>query len=718
MDQDWTTSDADLENMSARGDCMDIRRFFSHYSKFVFDSQFVFNDKARRERSILTKYLDKQFYISNYPEISKSGLDPIEHYRTKGWREGLNPHPDFDTLYYRGSNPDVEKAGENPFVHFILHGRKQGRASRAVDERDRELALDYLAIAPEFDSQYYLLHNPDVANAQMDPVKHFIEGGWIESRNPRADFNTRYYYFENKDVIPCGVNPFRHYIKTGRDEGRAAYNRSGYEPHLRLTYNSDLTCALDAVPSLRPIEENDYCMEVPFEVQLATPPVRRVAAIIHVYYTELLSTILSHLDNIPIQTDLFISTDAEAKKTVVLDILKAYSNGTIEVRVFENRGRDVAPFIVGYSDILKNYEYFIHLHTKRSPHGGDPLEHWLDYLLTNLLGSEQIVTSIFKLFCEHNVGIVYPQHLFVLRRILNWGYNFELAASLLRRAGFVLDKLCLLEFPSGAMFWGRSAALRPLLDLDLQFSDFPDEAGQFDGTLAHAIERTFCFFAELAGFRWAKILSDSINYPIKNTVLKNKSSDAISRNLAMTYRPLVLKQLSGITATEKAVPETRSIIYSPSMNQRPRLNLLLPTINPSQTFGGISTALNLFRDLENRYSAAADFRIIVTDAPIRQEALIEFQTYKFSRLSVHDAGHSREIIDAFERGYEPLPLRSGDIFIATAWWTAHLAFEAIDAQKTLFRRANKLVYLIQDFEPNFYGWSTKWALAENTLKRG
>ncbi|MBA2702415.1 MAG: hypothetical protein H0U60_00995 [Blastocatellia bacterium] len=541
---------------------MGIRRFYTYYSKFIS------YNKARRERSILTQYLDKQFYISNYPEISKSGLDPIEHYRTKGWIVGFNPRLDFDTLYYRGSNPDVEKAGVNPIVHFILHGREEGRASRAVDEHDRQLALDYLAISPEFDSQYYLLHNQDIANAQMDPVKHFIESGWKESRNPRADFNTGYYYFINKDVIPCGVNPFRHYIETGHDAGRAAYNQSGYEPHLRLIYNSGLTCALDAVPSLRPVDENDYCMEVPFQMEINTISVHRVAAIIHVYYVDMFPKILGYLKNVPFQTDLFISTDTDAKKTTILETLEGYSNGIIEVRVFENCGRDIAPFIVGYSDVLKHYEYFIHLHTKRSPHGGDPLEQWFDYLLTNLLGNEQIVKSIFKLFCENNVGIVYPQHFFALRPILNWGYDFELAASLLRRAGFVLDKSCLLEFPSGSMFWGRSAALRPLLNLDLQFSDFPDETGQLDGTLAHAIERTFCFFAELAGFRWAKIISDSIDYPIKNTVMKNKSANDISRNIAITYRPLVLKQLSGITATEKAVPEIRRIIYSPSMNQR------------------------------------------------------------------------------------------------------------------------------------------------------
>ncbi|MGB6324677.1 MAG: rhamnan synthesis F family protein, partial [Methylocella sp.] len=405
-------------------------------------------------------------------------------------------------------------------------------------------------------------------------------------------------------------------------------------------------------------------------------------------------------------------------KILILESIKTYSNGTVEVRVFENRGRDIAPFIVGYAQVLNDYEYFIHLHTKRSPHGGDPLEGWLDYLLSNLLGSQQIVKSVFKLFLDCNVGIIFSQHLFVLRGILNWGYDFELAASLLSRAGFVLDKQRLLEFPSGSMFWGRSAAVRPLLDLQLQFSDFPDEAGQMDGTLAHAIERTILYFAELADFRWAKIISHTIDYPVKNTILKTKASNDIAAYLELTYRPLLLKQLSGCTTTEKSIPETRSIIYYPSMNKRPRLNLLVPTINPSQSFGGILTALNIFRDLEKLYDSVVDFRIVVTDAYSTFEASTKFNKYEFNALSVHDTNKRHEIVDAADRSDEPLPLRPSDIFIATAWWTAHLAFEAIDAQKRIFRKANKLVYLIQDFEPNFYGWSTKWVLAENTLRRG
>ncbi|VTZ25027.1 Lipopolysaccharide biosynthesis protein-like protein [Methylocella tundrae] len=681
-------------------------------------SKIISRQKDRNEYRLIKREFDRSFYISQYPDTIGSELDPIEHYRTQGWRIGLNPHAGFDTLYYRGSNPDVERANRNPFVHFLRHGRKEGRVPKAPNSRDRNFALDYLIIAPEFDVNYYLSRYPDVRSSNIDPIKHYIFYGWKEGRNPRSDFNTGYYCFCNSDLSFNELNPFRHYIEIGRAEGRQSCAAEDREPHLRFMYTSNLTTDLNAVPSLRPCNENDYCLAVPFDFIMTSGTVTRVAAVIHVYYTELLPAIIGYITNVPVPTDLFISTDTIDKKAIITNYLREYLHGKVEVRVFENRGRDIAPFIVGFSDVFERYEYFIHLHTKRSPHGGGPLEGWLEYILLNLLGSERIVKSVFSLFENENVGIVFPQHLFALRGILNWGYDFEMAADLLRRAGFHLDKLHLLEFPSGSMFWGRSAALRPLLDLDIEFAAFPDEAGQVDGTLAHAIERSFLFFAEIAGFRWAKIISKQIAYPIKNTLLESNTQEDVSSNLALTYRPLLLRQLSGITATEKAIKEVRRIIYFPSSNKKPRLNLLVPTINPHQTFGGVSTALKMFDDLERCYNTVADFRIIVTDAAVVSEAGVRFKKYSFRGLSPHDTNSGHVIVEAVERRFEPLTVRSSDIFVATAWWTADLAFEAIDVQKKMFKKSNKLIYLIQDFEPNFYGWSSNWILADNTLRRG
>ena len=41
------------------------------------------------------------------------------------------------------------------------------------------------------------------------------------------------------------------------------------------------------------------------------------------------------------------------------------------------------------------------------------------------------------------------------------------------------------------MFWARTCALSPLIDVNLQWDDYPPEPVPYDGTLLHAIERLF-----------------------------------------------------------------------------------------------------------------------------------------------------------------------------------------------------------------------------------
>jgi len=81
---------------------------------------------------------------------------------------------------------------------------------------------DYFAIKHSglFDEKYYLLHNPDVRRADIDPLKHFIKYGWKEGRNPSQNFETKYYLEMYPDVQEAGVNPLIHYLRHGKKEGR------------------------------------------------------------------------------------------------------------------------------------------------------------------------------------------------------------------------------------------------------------------------------------------------------------------------------------------------------------------------------------------------------------------------------------------------------------------------------------------------------------------
>ena len=55
-------------------------------------------------------------------------------------------------------------------------------------------------------------------------------------------------------------------------------------------------------------------------------------------------------------------------------------------------------------------------------------------------------------------------------------------------------------FPVGNMFWFRPGALRPLLESNIDYKDFPEEPIPNDGTLAHAVERILLYVAQHEGY--------------------------------------------------------------------------------------------------------------------------------------------------------------------------------------------------------------------------
>jgi hypothetical protein len=96
-----------------------------------------------------------------------------------------------------------------------------------------------------------------------------------------------------------------------------------------------------------------------------TPSV--VAIQVHLYYIDLISEIVNKTNNIPFNFDLFISTNSLIKKDNINEyILNNSKASKVEIQIFENKGRDVMPFLIQMKNKVKKYKYICHIHTKKS----------------------------------------------------------------------------------------------------------------------------------------------------------------------------------------------------------------------------------------------------------------------------------------------------------------------------------------------------------------
>lgn len=196
-----------------------------------------------------------------------------------------------------------------------------------------------------------------------------------------------------------------------------------------------------------------------------------------------------------------------------------------------------------------------------------------------------------------------------------------------------------------------------------------------------------------------------------------------NRNLDyMSTSPRVLSQKERLMRGAKddmwvSINEIRPLQFKPdTKNSVLRINLLVPSVNPEDIFGGISTALSFFERLVSKQKANA--RIIVLDAEPRMGDLPDrFSAYKQVALG-EESSLPLQIVPAFNRDRQELPVSDEDVFIATSWWSAYCYQDEYLRQRSLGQLTlqHPLVYLIQDYEPGFYAWSSRYLLAQSTYQ--
>ena len=160
--------------------------------------------------------------------------------------------------------------------------------------------------------------------------------------------------------------------------------------------------------------------------------------------------------------------------------------------------------------VALKYDYICHIHTKKSSHStfGDE---WRKYLFTCLLGDEDHVKNIIANFeANEKLGLIFPERISYLKHYPNlWGGNYERLLKLLADIKISM-KIFDYEpiFPAGNMFWAKAKAIKSIFQRNYNQLDFEEEKSQLDGTLAHAIERSWCYIALGNGFTYLKIASE------------------------------------------------------------------------------------------------------------------------------------------------------------------------------------------------------------------
>ncbi|TFB74342.1 glycosyl transferase family 2 [Cryobacterium glaciale] len=229
----------------------------------------------------------------------------------------------------------------------------------------------------------------------------------------------------------------------------------------------------------------------------------KIAVLLHVYYRDLVDEILVELQNVPVAFDLIVTNATD--QPLELDTSKLALLGKSVIVDVDNCGRDILPMIsVVNSGLLDPYEVILKIHTKKSewrlnhPELSGNGDSWRQGFLAGLLGSPENVESILSEFAENPaLGLLTTDGNVLSTEF--WGGNRERARELLLRLQLHLNDESL-TFAAGSIYWVRGFLLQGLRALSVNAEDFESEAGQIDGTTAHAIERILGILTTEAGY--------------------------------------------------------------------------------------------------------------------------------------------------------------------------------------------------------------------------
>ena len=172
---------------------------------------------------------DAEYYLSQYPDVAKSGINPIAHYVYFGAIEGRNPNTIFSTSEYRKNGASPQEV--NPFVDYLTQKVKKTEPTQAVSlapTKNLDPKARAILDSGVFDADAYTARYPGCVNSniyketgtQFGALAHYVKHSLREGQSPCEMFDTRYYVSNYQDVAQSNLNPLIHYLDFGWKELR------------------------------------------------------------------------------------------------------------------------------------------------------------------------------------------------------------------------------------------------------------------------------------------------------------------------------------------------------------------------------------------------------------------------------------------------------------------------------------------------------------------
>jgi lipopolysaccharide biosynthesis protein len=231
-----------------------------------------------------------------------------------------------------------------------------------------------------------------------------------------------------------------------------------------------------------------------------------VAIQVHVFYEDLIEEIINRTNNILVKYDLYITTENNKKMEFINQYIKKNSKANnYKIEIVKNKGRDVIPFLIQMTEIIKKYKYFCHIHSKK--HMSRPIygKKWRHYLYDNLLGNKELIREIISDFENYDkLGIIFPKNFYQAVP-----YTMHVMKSTKKKMDYLINKLFhgtkigdrYFDFPAGNMFWARNEAVYQIFQKNI-VKDIINKG--ITNQILWAIERIWLFIIKLNGFYYKK----------------------------------------------------------------------------------------------------------------------------------------------------------------------------------------------------------------------